>query len=445
MSLQSWVLAVLVLATAVALARVRAHRRDPRGCAPGAWPCCWRCSRCWPARCTALFPPQRAVDGHPGAADEGAGRATRHRPTAAIWPLPGPATSGKFRARPIWPPLRRHPGLPACGCWSAIARPRPRAARGLDIAFEPLPPTPGLVELQLPARVVRGAGFAVAGASRATGSAWSSCWIRPAVADAVAPDRRRFQLRGVAMEAGRRGSRCAWPTPGADPGAAGRRCGSRPTCRGCCCWPVRRPETLAPLAGGCRRAGGRTYRARRRPAPGHGGAGCRCVAQADLAVADARAWSGSARRRARAGSHGRCRPGAVAARGHRWARPHCATSTAPGSGWAAAAAAVWTLPPPRLDDEQALRADGQWPTDAPFDLEQARAAVPQLSRRDWRVQGAGGGPGSGRAGARRLVACEAVAAASACGRCSTPMCCRCTVARICAGLWNGRSRRLRAG
>jgi hypothetical protein len=50
---------------------------------------------------------------------------------------------------------------------------------------------------------------------------------------------------------------------------------------------------------------------------------------------------------------------------------------------------AWTLPPARLDDEDALRARlGAGSRDAPFDPEQAGEVAPALARRDWRAGGA---------------------------------------------------------
>lgn len=403
MSLQSWVLAVLVLATAVALARLwRAHRRDPRG------PRAWRLAVLLAlqpllagALYLALFPPQRAVDAATLVLlTEGAGPGDAASADGRVLALPEADDVGEIPRTPdLATALRRHPGTTRLRVLGAGLPARDReAARGLDIAFEPLPPTPGLVELQLPARVVRGAGFAVAGRVAGDGERVVEL-LDPAGrrVDAVAPDADgRFQLRGVAMEAGaaRFALRLAdagggilaqldvplWIEADVPPrvlllaGAPG------PETRALRRWLVdagARVDARIALGGGLHL--------------GTAALDAGALAQADLVIADARAWSGlgeTARARVLAAVdaglglllRADTAMGAAALRDIRGP----GFEVGGGSG-----SRVWTLPPPRLDDEQALRAwMGSGRPDAPFDLEQAQAAVPQLSRRDWRVQGA---------------------------------------------------------
>lgn len=403
MTLHAFIVLLLALAVVVAMLRLwRAHRADPRH------PRRWRLALLLAlqpllagALYLGLFPPPRALD--PAslvvltegatAADAGAADVVVALPEASD---PGEAE----RAPDLATALRRHPGsrhLRILGA-GVVARDR-EAARAAAIAFEAPPLPAGLVRLSLPERIVRGAEFDIGG--RVEGVAGGSVALHDPAGrriDTVALDEAGdFRVRGVAMEAGpaqfelrvldadqapvaQSGVPLWIETPAAPrvlllAGAPG------PETRALRRWLV---DAGAQVQARIALGGGLQLGA----APLDADA----LAEADLLLVDARAWSGL-------GEGGRARVleavrgglglllradtplAAAALRGLR--APGFAIEGGSGS-------APWALPPTRLDDEQALRARlGSGRRDAPFDLEQAQAPLPALSRRGWRVAGAG--------------------------------------------------------
>ena len=402
MSLQQWVMAVLVFAVLAGGVRLlRAHRRDPRS------PRAWRLAALLalqPLLAAALylvaFPPQRAVA--PATLTvlaEGASAADAARADGIVLALPEAADAGSVPRTPdLATALRRHPGTTRVQVLGAGLPARDRdAAREVAIAFDPPPLPAGFVQLAPPARAVRGAEFTIAG--RATGVDVGSVTLHdPAgrrVDAAPLDEDGRFHVRAPAMEAGA----AQFQLRLLDADGEALAVAQVPL------WiEAQAPPRVLLLAG----APGPETRALRRWLADAGaqvqarialGGGLQLGAapmdadslgEVDLVIADARAWSGL-------GAGGRSRVLAAVDEGlglllrADTRLPSAALRGIQAPGFEVAgggASAAWTLPPARVDDEPALRARlGSGSADAPFDLEQARAPVPALSRRSWRVDG----------------------------------------------------------
>src|SRR5690606_29816428 len=380
----------------------RAHLLDPRG------PRAWRLVALLilqpllaGALYLTLFPPERAVD--PAALvllTEGAGAAEAAGADGIVLALPEAGEAGDVpRVPDLATALRRHPGSTRVQVLGAGLTARDRdAAQAVAISFEPPAPVPGIVRLSLPPRVTRGAMFTVGG--QVEGVADGSVELRdPAgrrVDAAPLDDDGRFQVRGIAMEAGParfelrlvdaegapRSQVAAqlWIEAAAPPrvlllaGAPG------PETRALRRWLVdagAHVQARIALGGGLQLGAAPLDEA----AP----------ADADLLTVDARAWSGL-------GEGGRGRVLAAVRQGMGLllradtALPAASLRGVGGPGFTiagGAGSAPWSLATARVDDEPALRARlGSGSRDAPFDLEQAQAPLPALLRRGWRVQGA---------------------------------------------------------
>jgi len=427
MTLQQSVLLVLALAVVAGVVRLwRAHRLDPR--APRAWRL-FALLAAQPLLASALyltlFPPQRAVD--PAALvllTEGARAADAARAEGIVLALPEAEDAGAIpRVPDLATALRRHPGTHRVQVLGAGLAARDRdAARAVSIAFAPPPSTPGIVRVSLPPRVGRGAMFPVAG--EVDGAVDGSVELRDPAGRRVDAlplgEDGRFELRGIAMEAG--AARFELRLVDAE-GAALSQVGVP-------LWiEAGVPPRVLLLAG----APGPETRALRRWLADAGaqvqarialGGGLQlgaaplgeaALAEADLLIADARAWSGL-------GEGGRSRVLAAVRDGMGLLLradtplPAATLRGVNGGGFAitgGAGSAPWSLPPARVDDEAALRARlGSGSRDAPFDLEQAQGPLPALARRGWRLQGAqaiafapdeGGAPGWWRAEGRGRI------------------------------------------
>ncbi len=398
----SLVALLLALAVAVAALRLwRAHRADPRR------PRAWRLALLLVlqpllagALYLALFPPQRPLD--PATLvvlTEGATSADAAGVEGRLVALPEASIAADARVPDLATALRQHPGTTRIRVLGAglVARDR-EAARTVLVAFEPPPLPAGLVRLSLPAGVHRGAGFAIAG--QVAGVDGGSVALHdPAgrrVDAAGLGEDGRFTVHGVALAAG--AARFELRVLDAEGAAVGQVAAPL--------WiEASAPPRVLLLAG----APGPETRALRRWLVDAGakvqarialGGGLQlgaapldeaALAGADLVIADARAWAGL-------GEAGRARVLAAVREGlglllrvdtplpettlRGLRRPGFAIAGGRGS-------APWSLPPARVDDEQALRARmGSGSEDAPFDLEQAQAPPPRLSRRGWRVDGA---------------------------------------------------------
>lgn len=403
MNLPALVAILLALAAAVAALRLwRAHRVDPRR------PRAWRLAALLAlqpllagALYFGLFPPQRALDpAELVVLTEGAALEDAAHGQGVVVALPEASPDGDVeRAPDLATALRRHPAAARIRVLGAGLVERDReAARALPLAFDPPPLPVGLVRLSLPERVVRGAGFRVAG--RVEGVAGGSAALHDPAGrrvDAAPLDGSGgFVLRGVAMEAGpaafelqvhdadgalvAQAAAPLWIEAAAPPrvlllaGAPG------PETRALRRWLV---EAGAQVQARIALGGGLQLGA----APLDESA----LAESDLLIADARAWTGL-------GAAGRARVLAAVREGlGLLLRADTPLAQASLRGLAVpgfvieggSGSAAWSLPPPRLDDEQALRARaGSGSRDAPFDLEQARTRAPALARRSWRVQGA---------------------------------------------------------
>jgi len=395
----------LLLATAVVLAWARLWRayRAEAGRARG-----WRLASLLALQpllagtlYLALFPPARVV---------GADTLTvlTERDTAAdvadargiVLALPEAGdVAGAVRVPDLATALRAHPGAARVQVSGAGLAARDRdAAASVSIDFAPAAPPAGIVRVWLPARATRGAAFIVAGEVAGVDDGRVEL-LDPAGrrVDAVAlASDGRFALHGIAMEAG--------------PAMFGLRVldgeGAAAAQAEVPLWieaPVS-PRVLL-LAG----APGPETRALRRWLDDAGaqvqarialGGGLQLgsvalddasLAQADVLVVDARAWSGL-------GESGRARVLAAVRGGLGLllradaALPVAAMRALAGPEFGiagGAGTASWPLPAARIDDEQALRARlGNGTRDAPFDLEQAQAPIPPLTRRNWQVRGA---------------------------------------------------------
>ncbi|MDH7451537.1 carboxypeptidase regulatory-like domain-containing protein [Luteimonas composti] len=403
MTLPHYVALLLAIAAAVAALRLwRAHRADPRR------PRAWRLATLLalqPLLAAALyfglFPLERALDpAELVVLTEGADAAAAMRSGGVAVALPEVAEVGGLeRAPDLASALRRHPATARIRVLGAglVARDRDAAA-GIPIAFDPPPLPAGLVQLSLPERIVRGAGFDIAG--RIEGVADASVALHDPAGrrvDATALDEDGgFVLHGIALEAGPAhfelrvsggdGAPVAqsavplWIDAPASPkvlllaGAPG------PETRALRRWLAdagAQAQARVALGGGLQL--------------GSASLDAKDLAGADLLVVDARAWSGL-------GDSGRARVLAAVREGLglllRADTPLAQASLrglrAPGFPIEGGnGSAPWSLPPARVDDEQALRARlGSGSRDAPFDLAQAQARPPALTRRSWRVGGA---------------------------------------------------------
>ena len=402
MSLQSWVLALLALVAIVgALRQWRAHRADPRAPRP------WRLAALLLAQpllagalYLVLFPPARPVDAATVAVlTRGASAADAARAGGIVLALPEAEQVGAVARVPdLATALRRHPDAARVRVLGAGLAARDRdAARTVTIDFEPPPLPRGFVELALPARVGRGAMFAIGG--RVEGGAEGSVELHDPAGrrvDAAPLDAQgRFLVRGVAMEAGPAhfglrlvdadGAALAqldaplWIEAPASPrvlllaGAPG------PETRALRRWLV---DAGADVQARIALGGGLQL--------GVAPLDAEALAESDLVIADARGWSGL-------GQAGRARVLAAVSDGlglllrADTPLPAAALRGVADGDFAiagGAGSAAWTLPPARVDDEQALRARmGSGSDDAPFDLEQAQAPPPALTRRGWQVRG----------------------------------------------------------
>lgn len=402
MSLQSWVLAVLALAVvAGALRQWLVHRADPS--APRAWRLV-ALLLAQPLLAGALylvlFPPVRPLD--PATLvvlTRGASAADAARAEGSVLALPEAEQPGAAARVPdLATALRRHPGAARVQVLGAGLEARDRdAARMLAIDFDPPALADGFIELALPHRVGRGEEFAIGG--RVEGAADGSVELHDPAGrrvDAAPLDGQgRFLVHGVAMEAGAahfglrlldaEGAAVAqvdaplWIEPVVPPqvlllsGAPG------PETRALRRWLVDAGATVQAriaLGGGLQL--------------GSAPLDAAALAGADLVIVDARSWSGL-------GEAGRAR--VLAAVGDGLGLLLRADTPLPAAALRGVAAedfaiaggagtAPWTLPPARVDDEQALRGRmGSGSRDAPFDLEQAQAAPPALARRGWQVRG----------------------------------------------------------
>lgn len=211
MTLPMIVAATLALAVVLAWARlVRAHRRDP------GTPRAWRLAvllALQPLLAGALYlvllPPREAVAPTVLTILTEGASATQTPPPAAggtVLALPEAHVSGTIARVPdLATALRRHPGTTRLRVVGAGLVPRDRdAARGLRIAFEPPPLPRGVVRLDAPAVVQRGAGFTVSGRVEGMDDGRVEL-LDPSGrrVDAVSPDADgAFALHAVALEAG---------------------------------------------------------------------------------------------------------------------------------------------------------------------------------------------------------------------------------------------------
>lgn len=403
MTLHALVALLLVLAVAVAMPRLwLAHRADPRR------PRARRLAVLLALQpllagtlYLGLFPPQRAPD--PAGLvvlTEGAVAADAVRAEGVVIALPEASDAGDAeRAPDLATALRRHPATTRIRVLGAGLVERDReAARTVPLAFEPQPLPAGLVQLSLPPRVVRGAEFDIAG--RVEGVAGGSVALHDPAGrrvDAVALEKTgEFLLRGIAMEAGparfellvldgdgavvAQAAVPLWIEPPTAPRALLLAGAPGPETRALRRWLVdagAQVQARIALGGGLQL--------------GTASLDAADLAEADLVVTDARAWTGL-------GEAGRARVLAAVREGlglllradtpmaqaalHGLRAPGFVIEGGSGS-------APWTLPPARLDDEQALRARlGSGSRDAPVEHEQAQGGVPALARRGWRVDGA---------------------------------------------------------
>lgn len=412
MTPQVLVAVLLVLAVLAAWARLAlAHRRDARQ------PRAWRLVALvllQPLLAIALhgmlFPPPRPLAaGAMTLLTEGATPADV--PAAArdgvLLALPeAPAADGVPRVPDLGTALRRHPGTTEVHVVGAglVARDRDAAA-SVGIVFAPPSPPRGLVRIDAPRQVAIGDAFRVAGRVEGVGDAKvelldpagrridlaqadaAGAFALDAVAFAAGPAEYRLRVRdgddAVVDE-----SRLALWIDAAVPPRVVLLAGA-PT-----------PETRAlrrwfeamgtPLQARIALGGGVQL--------GDAATSPQALAQTDLLLVDARAWSALGETgRARAMDAVRAGMGLLL----RMDTPLPASALAPlrtpgfslrgGEGTQA-----WSPPAQRLRDEAALRARlGAGSRDAPFDLAQAEAAVPPLTRRAWRVEGVDAVPLSG--------------------------------------------------
>jgi hypothetical protein len=350
-----------------------------------------------------LFPPARMVEaGALTVLTEGATAADVARAQGLVLALPeAGAVAGATRVPDLASALRAHPGVTRVQVLGAglVARDRDAAAT-VALDFDPPPLPPGIAALSLPERSVRGAGVLIAG--QVAGVEKGSVELRDPAGrrvDAAALDAEgRFALQAVAMAAGP----AVFGLRVLDDEGATVAEGAAPL------WIEDAPAPRVLLLAG---APGPETRALRRWLADAGAAvqariamggglqlgaaalDAAALGEADLLIVDARTWTGL-------GEGGRARVLAAVREGlGLLLRADGPVPAAALRGLAApdfqiaggGGATTWTLPSARLADEPALRARiGGGTRDAPFDLEQAQAAVPAINRRNWRLRGDGG-------------------------------------------------------
>ncbi len=412
MTSQVVVAGLLALAVVVAWVRLAlAHRRNARQ------PRAWRrvaLVLLQPLLAIALhgtlFPPPRPLAaGAMTLLTEGATPADV--PAAArdgvLLALPeAPAADGVPRVPDLGTALRRHPSTTEVHVVGAglVARDR-GAAASVGIVFAPSPPPRGLVRIDAPRQVAVGDAFRVAGRVEGVGDAKvelldpagrridlaqadaAGAFALDAVAFASGPAEYRLRVRDGDDAVVDESRFALWIDAAVPPRVVLLAGAPTPESRALRRWF----EAMGtPLQARIALGGGVQL--------GDAATSPQALAQADLLLVDARAWTalGDAGR-ARAMDAVRAGMGLLL----RMDTPLPASALAPlrtpgfslrgGEGTQA-----WSPPAQRLRDEAALRARlGAGSRDAPFDLAQAEAAVPPLTRRAWRVEGVDAVPLSG--------------------------------------------------